>query len=94
MHGHSPAGAFRTAAGAQTGIQAALDAYINASPANLGTLRHQIALGTGRQWTEAGINAAGARMDGVPTPTPELPPYTTPGGYGTRPLYLGENFRM
>jgi len=94
LHGHSPAGAFTTAAGAQAGIQAALDAYIDASPANLGALRHQIALGAGKRWTEAGINAAGARMDGAQTPYPQLPPYTTPGGYGTRPLYLGENFHQ
>jgi hypothetical protein len=91
--GHSPAGAFEDAGEAQTGIQDALDAFTNAAaPTNWESLRRSFARGDTREWTQAGVNASGSRMDGNPTLINQLPPYSNPGGFGTSPLYNGENF--
>ena len=88
------AGAFDNLNAAQQGIQAALTAYV-ATFANWETLR--TALTTNifqRDWTQAVATIFGQRMRNptdAAVAVDVLPPYTTPGGSGTRPLY-GEDF--
>jgi hypothetical protein len=90
---HSPAGAFGSAADAKKGMQDVLDAMLKVRTTDWDWMRDRLAQGLDvPQTTRASINAPGVKMTGAPVAQGGLPPYSSPGGSGIRPLHAGQDF--